>query len=232
MADNNKKWNSQKIDDTLGKVSSVLGGLTGVVSGMKQAAQLGDVSQQDNMIDSMSDIGSGNYDSYSQIMTDYSRLGEMSPDLSYDTIRGGSTGQRIGNVGSSALSGAMAGLKVGGAWGALAGGIIGLGAGIGGWISGDAKAHYRQGLMQARANNANDIAQANMLAATDAYKDSAFRNSYASRMAMGGRIERKPMTVTDFADAVMGRQKASDRTHSAGISRRYVKGGLMVRIKK
>lgn len=216
----------------VGAAGSALSGLSSIVGISKDMASLGDTSAQENMIDSMNSMGRGDYGSFDQITSDYGGLQNMQPDLDYDTIRGGSTGERIGGTISSTLAGAAAGAQVGGVWGAVGGAVLGLGAGIGSWLTGNAKAKTKQSILQSQTDAARDIADTRLATAVDSLAESNYMNDYANRAAAGGRIERRATSMRTFADAIMNRQKVSDRTHSAGIVRRHGEGGTIIRIKR
>lgn len=222
---------SQKAASAVGGISTAIGGIGDILNTSMDMAQIEDTSTQHNQIDSMATIGTGDYSSYGDILTDYTRLSQMQPDTSYDSIRGGSTVERIGGVGKNIASGAMTGYQVGGPWGALAGAVVGLGAGIGGWITGNQNAKAESALLKAEYNNNQQIAQNNILKSTDKMAGIQFSNMYKNRMAEGGRLK-KQADLRTFADAIMNRRKAADVTHSAGIEKKYVDGGLMIRIKK
>lgn len=222
---------SQKASAAIGGASAAIGGIGDILNTSMDMAQIEDTSTQHNQIDSMATIGTGDYGSYNDILTDYTRLSQIQPDTSYDSIRGGSTMERIGGVGKNIASGAMTGLQVGGPWGALAGAVVGLGAGIGGWITGNQNAKAESALLNAEYNNNQQIAQNNILKSTDKMANNQFSNMYRNRMANGGQLK-KQADLRSFADAIMNKRKVADRTHSVGIEKKYVDGGLMIRIKK
>lgn len=215
-------------------ISSVLGGVSSIFSTASDLAKTADISEQNNTIDEIETLGNTNYGTLSDIASDYNRLSADNNklDLSYDSIRGGSTGQRVGGVLSSAATGAMTGLSVGGPWGAAIGGVVGLGAGLAGVFTGNAAARYTQGIKEIETKNANEIAGMNLRAATDRLKDTQFRADYANRAALGGQIERQKSSMQDFATSVLSRQRASDKTHSAGFVHKHVNGGTLIRIKR
>lgn len=222
---------SQKAASAIGGAATAVSGIGDILNTSMNMAQIEDTSTQHNQIDSMATIGTGDYGSYGDILTDYTRLSQVQPDTSYDSIRGGSTMERIGGVGKNIASGAMTGLQVGGPWGALAGAVVGLGAGIGGWITGNQNAKAESALLKAEYNNNQQIAQNNILKSTDKMADTQFSNMYRNRMAEGGRLK-KQADLRTFADAIMNKRKVSDVTHSVGIEKKYVDGGLMIRIKR
>lgn len=218
-----------------GGALATIGGLTNIYSTFDNLTSLPDTSFYRNAIDDINQVGRYNYGSYDQLASDYSRLGGMTPDFDYETIRGMNTGQKVGNVLSSTVSGATAGLQVGGPWGALAGGVLGLGAGIGGWIKGDRNAEAEKGLLENRANLANYAAQLNLNAATESYADSRYRAGVANRAEAGGKLERRQLSLREFAENAMKKRRAGlvagNTVQTGRIIRQHCKGGTMVRIK-
>lgn len=205
-----------------------LGGLTNIIGTSMNMAQIGDTSQYDDAIADIKNIGQSNYTDFGQLSSDYARL--SSPNFDYDTIRGGSTAERIGGVGSSMLSGASAGLTIGGPWGAAAGALVGLGAGIGGWLAGDANAKTRMESLQVDAAIAQDDARRNLAAAGERMSEYNFRDGVSNVRKNGGNISRK-QSIEDFAARVMKRPKVREGSPSVVI-RQHCKGGTMVRIKR
>ena len=226
------KLKSEAASAGFGASTSLLGGLSGIVGNTINLAQIADTSRQDAEIQQMGRIGQGGYGSYDQVASDYSRLNALNPDLSFDTIRGADTKQKVGGVLSSTAAGAAAGAQIGGPWGALAGGVIGLGSSLAGVFIGDSQAKTEQRLKQAQAQQATGLSQTRMRTGIDDLAKSNFRADYANRAAMGGSIERKKQELQAFADRVMNRQQQNDVTHSAGIVRQHCKGGTMIRIKR
>lgn len=222
---------SQKAASAIGGISTAIGGIGDILNTSMDMAQIEDTSMQHNQIDSMATIGTGDYGSYNDILTDYTRLSQIQPDTSYDSIRGGSTIERIGGVGKNIASGAMTGWQVGGIWGAIAGAGAGLGTGIGSWITGNQNATAESSLLKAEENNNQQIAQNNIMKSTDKMANNQFSNMYRNRKAEGGRLK-KQADLRSFADAIMNRRKVADVTRSIGVEKKYVDGGLMIRIKK
>lgn len=223
---------SQAATAGLGASTALLGGLSGIVGTTKNLASIADTSKQDAAIQQMGSIGQGGYSSYDQVAADYNRLNSINPDLSYDTIRGVDTKQKVGGVLSATAAGAATGAQIGGPWGALAGGVIGLGSSLAGVFVGDQNARIEQQLKQAQAKQATELSQTRMRTGIDDLAQSNFRSDYANRAAMGGSIERKKQGLQAFADRIMNRQKQNDVTHSSGIIRQHCKGGTMIRIKR
>ena len=228
--DYNDAVSSLKLDRMQGLTGSALSVLNGGMqtAGNTYAAnQLGDMTSIDNGIDRLRSIGQQSYGSYDDIASAYGDLSYM-PDVSYDTIRGGSKRERVGNITSSALAGATTGMTVGGPWGALIGGVVGGGASALGVLSGNASARATQRQKQTQANVAMVDASRNLNAASENYADAAHRRKIGTVLAEGGPI--RSMTVKEFADKVLGNSKNSV-IRSAGITRQHCKGGTMVRIK-
>ena len=213
----------------LGGALSAINGLTSIIGTAQSLADTNDTDWYDNQINQYYNIGKTNYNSFDQLASDYQRLGYM-PQITYDDIRGKTTGQKLAGVGSSTLSGAMTGLQVGGPWGALIGGVIGLGAGVGGWISGDARAENQLRFSKNNALTANEVAQINLGAGNERLTDYTFRSSIPRAKENGGPIRRQ-QTIQEFADSVLNKQRSNDRTRSAGFVRQKAEGGTMIRLK-
>lgn len=211
---------------------AITGALTNIFNNTKQMAGIGDTSMQRNMIQDIGNVGTSKYGNWGQVMMDYDRLNSMQPDLSYDTIRGGSTKERVGGVLSNTATGAMTGLQVGGPWGALAGGVIGLGAGIGGWIAGDRRAELERDTLRLNQSLNQDRAMRNIAAGIEDYTDYEHRNNIRTLRAEGGQIQRKESSMKEFADRVLSRGRANDSTRSSGVIREKVNGGTKIRIKR
>ncbi len=227
-------FNSEALSGTLGMVGAIGNGLGSIASTAMDAASTADLTQQNNTVAQMGQIGRGNYGSFDDIQQDYTQLGQLgnSLDYSYDTVRGKSNGELAGDVLSTTATGAMTGLQVGGPWGALAGAVVGLGAGLGGVFTGNAKAKMEASLGQANANRATAIAQQNINTNSDNLRNSNFNNAFANRAARGGQLEKKTLNVKEFSEMVLNRQRQADRTRSLGIVRQHCKGGTMIRIKR
>ena len=227
-------FNSEAASGTIGAIGAVGQGLGSIIGTTMDAASIADLSQQENTVAQMGSIGKSGYGSFDDIQQDYAQLGQLnnSLDYSYDTVRGKSTGELVGDVFSTTAQGAMTGLTVGGPWGALAGAVVGLGAGLGGVFTGNAKARMASSLGQAEANRTTAIAQQNISKSADNLRDSTFDNAFANRASQGGQLQRKTLNIKEFSEMVLNRQRQADRTHSLGIVRQHCKGGTMIRIKR
>lgn len=216
----------------VGGASTLASGLTSIFGNVDSITSTQDASQQHRMINDIKNVGTNDYTSYTNVFDDYNKLSTLNPDLSYGAIRGGSTGQRIANIGSSTLSGALAGLQLGGPVGAAVGGAVGLGASIGGLAYGNSLAKAQQGLLQNKLDYANKVAHLNITGNIDRLANRQFRQNYSNRADYGGYIERRQLDLSEFSDKALKRQRNANRTHSAFLVRRFVDGGTLIRIKK
>ena len=212
---------------------AAMAGLTGaaqLLGNASEYASIGDTTVYQDRINSLYDIGTANYNNFDQLANDYNNA-VLTTQIDKDAIRGMTTGQKWGAIGSSALTGASTGAAIGGPWGAAAGAAIGgLAAGFG-ILEGNRKAEMEYATLQNSAQRAASMARLNLDAAHDRVADMNFRTSVANVAARGGKVERKQQTITEFADKVLRAQRENDRTHSAGLMHRKCKGGTMVRIK-
>ena len=143
-------FKGDNLGGTLGAVSGAAGSMLG--SALSNA-QLADTSGVESQIKEKQTYKVG-ANSNEALMNEWSAFSPME-NVSWKDIRGGSTGQRIGNTIGAAGSGAAAGAKVGGPIGAVVGGVVGLGSSIGGWISGDSKAKKKARNLNNQINAAN-----------------------------------------------------------------------------
>ena len=217
--------------DGIGNPLAILNGVTGVVNSMIQLSDIADTGYQQNQINQMGSIGRFNVNSYDQLFNQYGLIDSYQPDLSYDTIRGGSRQERFGNVLTSIGQGAAAGAQVGGPWGGVIGGALGLGAGAAGWLIGDQEAKSAQKRLMVDRYIASDNALQNLQARAENLADYNFRNQVPRVRAEGGNIDRKQTSLKDFADSVTKRSK-TNTTDSAGVVREYCNGGVKIRIKR
>lgn len=182
-----------------GNISAVGAGLSNMLGASMQNAQLADASDIENSIDQAQSyvVGANNNEDLLSEWGNYSPL----EGVSWSDVRGGSTGQRLGNTLSSIGSGAGAGAAVGGLPGAIIGGVIGLGSAIGGWIAGDTKAKkqadaYNQQIKIANAKNLASLE--NRAANIDTQNDI---NAMAAYAADGGKIHIKKKNRGKFTAA-------------------------------
>ena len=230
-----KVWNSnlgaQRQGAIAGGALSIANGLGNIWNSVKSLSDIEDTSAYDQQIYDIGNIGTAGYGSYGQLQDDYQRLADSNFSVNYDDIRGADTGQMIGDTLSATMAGASAGFSVGSGWGALAGGIIGLGAGIGGIIAGNMKAKKEQARLKNDALLATNSARRNLASAGEGVRRYNFRSGVAHSAAQGGQIERKQLTMQEFADRILNRQRRSDVTHSARLVTQRCKGGVIVRLK-
>ena len=103
-------------------------------------------------------------------------------------VRGGSTGERIGNTVNATVSGFTTGLSTGGIWGGIAGAVGGLASGIGGWLSGNKKAEEKAAELNRLAEEANNRAQNSFNSQALSVAENNFRSRMANIAALGGPI--------------------------------------------
>ena len=143
-------FKGDNLGGTLGAISGAAGSMLG--SALSNA-QLADTSGVENQIKEKQTYKVG-ANSNEALMNEWGAYSPMN-NVSWRDVRGGSTGQRIGNTIGAAGSGAAAGASVGGPIGAIVGGVVGLGSSIGGWISGDSKAKKKARNLNNQINAAN-----------------------------------------------------------------------------
>lgn len=144
-------FSGQNLGGTIGAIGS---GISGIVSAGMQNAQIADTSGLEESIKQAQTykVSASNND---QLMSEWGAFSPME-NVSWRDIRGGSTGQRIGNTIGAAGSGAAAGASVGGPIGAIVGGVVGLGSAIGGWLSGNRKAKKKAKKFNRQIDAANE----------------------------------------------------------------------------
>ena len=223
-----KALQSQQGSAIAGGILAGLNGLTTIVSNIGQARKINDTSAYEGMIDDLYNAGNQNYNNYAQLSNDYAQLGYI-PDISAEEIRGMTTGQKIGNVGSSTLSGAMTGWQVGGVYGAIAGAAIGLGSGIGGVLAGDARARNKELALKNNALTASEVSRANMMSAHERIGDNMHRQNVANVVANGGSL--KKQSITEFADSILSNRNSRKERNAQRITRTKGEGGTIIRIR-
>lgn len=144
-------FSGQNLGGTIGAIGS---GISGIVSAGMQNAQIADTSGLEESVKQAQTykVSASNND---QLMSEWGAFSPME-NVSWRDIRGGSTGQRIGNTIGAAGSGAAAGATVGGPIGAIVGGVVGLGSAIGGWLGGNRKAKKKAKKFNRQIDAANE----------------------------------------------------------------------------
>ena len=211
----------------------IITGLTGATTLLSNAfkdAQIRDTSMQENQIADLSRAGAYNYNNYDQLANDYAQTNFGGPNINYQDIRGMTTGQKIGSVGTSMLSGAATGLQIGGPWGALAGLAVGGLTGIGGVLAGDSAARTRQESLNIQAQLAGDAAQQNFAAAHERIGDNIHRQNAVNAVAEGGQIRRQ-QSIKEYADRVLGKKAMQRERKPSNVQRIMTNGGCVYRVK-
>ena len=176
-------FSGQNLGSTIGGIGSAVGT---IVNAGIQNSQIADTSGLEGEIKQAQTkvVQANNND---DLMSEWSAFTPME-NVSWKDIRGGSTGQRIGNTIGAAGSGAAAGASVGGPIGAVVGGVVGLGSAIGGWLSGNSKAKKKAKKFNKQINAANEK---NMVALEDKAENIDTQNDLnmlANFSAYGGPI--------------------------------------------
>ena len=209
-----------------GGIVSGLTGATTLLSNAFKDAQIRDTTMQENQIADLSRAGNYNYNNYDQLANDYAQTNFGGPNINYQDIRGMTTGQKFGSVGTSMLSGAATGLQIGGPWGALAGLAVGGLTGIGGVLAGDSAARTRQESLNIQAQLAGDAAQQNFSAAHERIGDNIHRQNAVNAVAEGGPIHRM------INDTLLKTPKQREYRCGGKVQKLYCNGGVKIRIKK
>ena len=205
-----------------------LSGLTGILSNAVNASKIKeDTPWFDARVDELNRVGSTEYLTNEQVLNGYSNLASA-PVQDYDEVRNMTSGQKLANAGSSILQGASTGFSIGGWWGALAGGVVGGLASLEGIRQGDEKARLK--VMEDNMNSQIAMNNANMNLAYNLQrvKNLNYRDDYANVGKDGGKMERKQMSIRDFADIATGRK----RDYPVRIARVHCNGGVKIKINR
>ena len=231
-------FSGQNLGSTIGGIGSAVGT---IVNAGIQNAQIADTSGLEGEIKQAQTytVQANNND---DLMSEWSAFSPME-NISWKDIRGGSTGQRIGNTIGAAGSGAAAGASVGGPIGAIVGGVVGLGSAIGGWLGGNRKAKKKAKKFNKQINAANEK---NMVALEDKAGNIDTQNDLnmlANFSAYGGPINIFGSGAIDYELAkedlynkqlsAMSKYKMSSMPNSFGMPElaMFAKGGK-IHIKK
>lgn len=144
-------FSGQNLGSTIGGIGSSIGT---IVNAGIQNAQIADTSGLEGEIKKAKayTVQANNND---DLMNEWGMFSPME-DAYWKDIRGGSTGQRIGNTIGAVGSGALAGASVGGPIGAIVGAVTGLGSAVGGWLAGNSKAKKKANKFNRQIGAANE----------------------------------------------------------------------------
>ena len=176
-------FSGQNLGSTIGGIGSAVGT---IVNAGIQNAQIADTSGLEGEI-KQGQTYKAQANTNDDLLREWSAFSPME-NVSWRDIRGGSTGQRIGNTIGAAGSGASAGATVGGPIGAIVGAVAGLGSAIGGWMGGNKKAKRKANKFNKQigvANESNLTALENRASSIDTMND---LNALANFSAYGGPI--------------------------------------------
>ena len=144
-------FSGSNLGNSIGGIGSAVGT---IVNAGIQNAQIADTSGLEEEIKKVQSytVQANNND---DLMNEWGAFTPMK-DVDWKDIRGGSTGQRIGNTIGAVGSGASAGASVGGPIGAIVGAVVGLGSAVGGWIAGGSKAKKKANKFNRQIGAANE----------------------------------------------------------------------------
>lgn len=183
-------------DNLGGTIGGIGSAVTDIVNAGIQNAQIADTSGIENDINkAQTSIVQANTND--ELMNEWSKFTPME-NMSWRDIRGGSTGQRIGNTIGAVGSGASAGASVGGPIGAIVGAVVGLGSAVGGWIGGNKKAKRKANKFNKQidiANTSNLNALSNKASNIDTQND---LNAMSNFAAYGGLLDVPIGSVIDY----------------------------------
>ena len=186
-------FSGQNLGSTIGGIGSAVGT---IVNAGIQNAQIADTSGLEGEI-KQGQTYKAQANTNDDLLREWSAFSPME-NVSWRDIRGGSTGQRIGNTIGAAGSGASAGATVGGPIGAIVGAVVGLGSAIGGWIGGNKKAKRKANKLNKQigaANESNLTALENRASSIDTMND---LNALANFSAYGGPINTFGSEAIDY----------------------------------
>ena len=195
-----KAFSADNLGSTIGGITSSVGTIAN--AGM-QNAQIADTSDIESNI-KQTQAYKVQANTNDDLMKEWSTYSPMDT-VNWKDIRGGSTGQRIGNVLSATGSGASAGAMVGGPIGAIVGGVVGLGSSVAGWITGGSKAKKKAKKLNSQINAANNK---NLTALEDKAQSIDTQNdlrAMANFSAFGG-----PIDIWGYGSGAIGYELANE----------------------
>lgn len=221
-------------------LDSGLTGLAGLGLLAQGNAQLASMPNQNSFLYDVNtnfDLGNRNYGSFDQINNDMNNA-VFGKRFSTRDVLGRTDGQQALGVASNALSGTAYGATAGSMFGPV-GTAIGAGAGllIGAipslFTAGEAKrkASIMRDYYNLQSQASDQAAITNYNSAYERLNDNNNRLRQINVSANGGKVEKKPLTLKEFADKVLSNQNR-DATRAAGIIRQHKDGGTVIRIKK
>ena len=195
-----KAFSAENLGGTIGGIASSVGT---IVNAGIQNAQIADTSDIESNI-KQTQAYKVQANTNDDLMKEWSTYSPMD-NVNWKDIRGGSTGQRIGNTISATGSGAATGAMVGGPIGAIVGGVVGLGSSVAGWITGGSKAKKQA----KKLNNQIDAANAkNLIALSDKAQNIDTQNdlrAMANFSAFGG-----PIDMWSYGSGAIGYELANE----------------------
>ena len=179
-----KAFSADNLGGTIGGIASSVNTIANASIQNAQIADTSDIKSNIKQAQTYKVQANTNDD----LMREWSTYSPMDT-VNWKDLRGGSTGQRIGNTLTAVGSGVLTGAMVGGPIGAIVGGVVGLGSSVAGWAAGKRKAKKRAKKLNYQihaANNKNLIAFEDKAKSIDTQND---LRAMANFSAFGGPID-------------------------------------------
>lgn len=188
--------------NTMGIVSSALGGVSSILDSAMQNAQIADTSAIESTMDNAGkNVEASSLDS---LMEQWGATSNFGNQTNWRDVRGMSRGEMAGNILGAGLSGASAGAAAG-PWGSIIGGAVGLlGSGIGAAI-GNQKARNKAAELNKMANEANLRQQLAFSSNAQSIMDQQNLANMSILFSKGGKIYIKPSKRGTFTAAAKKR---------------------------
>lgn len=210
---------------------AIANGLLGIGQAAANNAKINDTTPIYNNIGMLDYIASDGYSNQDQINEDYARIEDLSrKNYDYDTIDGKTTGQKLANVGSAALSGALAGTQIAPGIGTAIGAGVGLlGAGLG-WVLGDYRAKQAENNLDLNMAARREQAIRRAFDAYEDWSDNDFNFRWAHYGAKGGKVNvgKELRSFSDEVDKLYG----SHDKKNTGLVRKHTDEGTVIRFNK
>ena len=215
---------SNRINGMITSGLGALNGISGILSPAFAASKTRETPVFNSNLNAIRAAGTMDYSNYNQLMRSYNDFNN-SIGQDYTVVRGMNDGQKIGTIGSSALSGAMTLGSIVPGIGHAAGAAIGGAIGAFGVATGDTIAYNNTRTDNNNVRLAQYDASLNTVHQADKLADSDYRFAQTHVAKNGGQIQREQETLEHFANRVLGRKG------SILPKRTMCKGGVMVKIR-
>ena len=219
-----------KLQAGIGASAQAISGAAGLYDTFVNAARTHRTPEFDSQVASLSAAGTGKYNNVGQLINDYQQT-NFNPRIDEDQVRGMDSTEKFGTVLSSGAQGASIG-SIFGPVGTGIGFLAGAVGGAGSVLVGDKNAEVETSFRRGQAARAAAFAKDNFGAALEDTLDTQNDTDSVNRKEFGGRISTTHMTMSQFADKVLGNQKTNDVSRSGGFVRIKTDGGVIVRFRK